>query len=165
MTSTTNNEDGGDGPTGNEVDDDGDGAMGDDNDDDDDGGDDDNGNGATGDGSWICCRRVLKNSQTDHVLTIAAHTMTAKLILEEGCSILCLRVGHQFYVRNFRINCKICILAYRTYCFCVFVFLGMLQYDTDNYHKNQGNSHMFLQPTHSKCLAQSVDEFSSTVCI
>ena len=51
-----------------------------------------------GDGSWICCRRVLKNSQTDHALTIVAHTMTAKLISEEGCSTLCLRVGqHKFY--------------------------------------------------------------------
>ena len=99
MTSTTNDDDGGDGPTGKEVDDDGDGAMGDGNDNDDDGG---------------CCRRVLKNSQTDHVLTIVVHTMTAKLISEEGCSILCLRVGHKFYVRNFRTNCKICILAYRT---------------------------------------------------
>ena len=65
---TTNDDDGGDG------------ATGDDNDDDDDGGDDDDGNGATGDGSWICCRRVLKNTQTDHVLTIVALTMTAKLI-------------------------------------------------------------------------------------
>ncbi len=52
MTTTTNDNDGGDG------------AMGDDNDNDDDGGDDDDGDGATGDGSWICCRRVLKNSQT-----------------------------------------------------------------------------------------------------
>jgi hypothetical protein len=37
---------------------------------------------------------VLKIFQTDHVLTIVAHTMTAKLISEEGCSTLCLRVGH-----------------------------------------------------------------------
>ena len=75
--------------------------------------DDDNedGNGATGDGSWICCRRVLKNLQTDHVLTIVTHTMTAKLILEEGCSTLCLRVRHKFYLRNFRTKHKICILA------------------------------------------------------
>ena len=78
MTTMTNDDDGGDGATGDEVDDDGDGAM-DDDDDDDDGGDNNDGNGATGDGSWICCRRVLQNSQTDHVLTIVAHTMTAKL--------------------------------------------------------------------------------------
>ncbi len=82
MTTMTNDDDGGDG------------ATGDNNDDDDDGGDNDNGDGATGDGSWICCRRVLKNSQTDHALTIVAHTMTAKLISEEGCSTLCLCVGH-----------------------------------------------------------------------
>jgi hypothetical protein len=87
MTTTTNDDDGGDGVTVDEVDDDGDGATGDDNGDDDEGGDDDDdGDGATGNGSWICCRRVLKNSQTDHVLTIVAHTMTAKLISEEGCS-------------------------------------------------------------------------------
>ena len=122
MTSATNDNDGGDGATGDEVDDDGDGAMGDDNDDDDDGGDDDDGDGTTGDGSWICCRRVLKNSQTDHVLTIVAHTMTAKLISEEGCSTLCLRVGQKFYVRNFRTKRKVCILAYRTLCCCVFVY-------------------------------------------
>jgi len=79
MTTMTNDDDGGDGATGDKVDDDGDGAMDDDNDDDDDGGDNNDGNGATGDGSWICCRRVLQNSQTDHVLTIVAHTMTAKL--------------------------------------------------------------------------------------
>ncbi len=41
-------------------------------DDDDNGGADDDGDGATGDGS--------QNSQTDYVLTIVAHTMTAKLI-------------------------------------------------------------------------------------
>jgi hypothetical protein len=126
MTTTTNDNDSGDGATVDEVGHDGDGATGDDNDDDDNGGNDDDGNGATGDGSWICCRGVLKNSQTDHVLTIVAHTMTAKLISEEGCSTLCLRVGHKFYVRDFRTKRKICILAYRTLCFCVFVFLGML---------------------------------------
>ena len=108
---------------GNEVDDDGNGVTGDDDDNDDDGGDDDDGDGATGNGSWICCRRVLQNSQTHHVLTIVARTNTAKLILEEGCSTLCLRVGHKLYVRNFRTKCKICILAYLTLCFlcfCVF---------------------------------------------
>ena len=84
MTTTTNDNNGGDGATGDEVDNDGDGVTGDDNDDD--------GDGATGDGSWIFCRRVLTNSQTDHVLTIVAHTMTAKLISEEGCSTLCLHV-------------------------------------------------------------------------
>jgi hypothetical protein len=120
MTTTTNDNNGGDGATVDEVGHDGDGATGDNNDDDNDGGNDDDGNGATGDGSWICCRRVLKNSQTDHVLTIVTHTMTAKLILEEGCSTLCLCVGHKFYVRDFRTKCKICILAYRTLCFCVF---------------------------------------------
>jgi hypothetical protein len=26
------------------------------------------------------------------------------------------------------------------------------QHKTDDYHKNQGNSHMFLQPTRSECL-------------
>ena len=106
MTTMTNDDDGGNGATGDEVDDDGDGTTDDDNDDDDGGGDDNDGNGATGDGSWICCRRVLQNSQTDHVLTIVAHTMTAKLISEEGCSTLCLRVGHKFYVRNFRTKHK-----------------------------------------------------------
>ena len=79
MMSTTNDDVGGDGGTGDEVDDDGGGATGDDDDDDDDGGGDNDGDGATGDGSWICCRRVLQNSQTDHVLTIVVHTMTAKL--------------------------------------------------------------------------------------
>jgi len=129
MTTMTNDDDGGDATTGDEVDDDGNGATGDDGDDDDDGGDDnDVGDGATGDGSWICCRRVLQNSQTDHVSTIVAHTMTAKLISEEGCSTLCLRVRHKFYVNDFRTKPKICILAYQ--CFCVFVFLGMLQYGT-----------------------------------
>jgi hypothetical protein len=103
MMTPTNDDDGGDGATG---DNDGDGATGDDTDDD--------GDGATGDGSWIYCRRVLKNSQTDHVLTIVAHTMTAKLILEEGCSTLCLRLGHKFYVHDFRTKRKICIFAYRT---------------------------------------------------
>ena len=83
MTTTTNDNDGGDGATG------------------DDGGDDDDGDCTTGDGSWICCHRVLKNSQTDHVLTIVAHTIE-KLISEEGCSTLCLRVRHKFYVRDFR---------------------------------------------------------------
>ena len=103
-------DDDGDGVTGDEVDDDGGSATGDDDDDeDDDGGDDDDGDGATGDGSWICCRRVLQNSQTDHVLTIVAHMMTAKLISEEGCSTLCLRVGHKFYVRDFRTKRKICV--------------------------------------------------------
>jgi hypothetical protein len=112
MTTTTNDNDGGDGATGDKVDDDGDGATVDDNDDD--------GNGATGDGSWICCRRVLTNSQTDHVLTIVAHTMTAKLI---GGGMF--HFMYKFYVRDFRTKRKICILAYRTLCFCVFVFLGM----------------------------------------
>ena len=86
MMATTNDDDGGTGASGDEVGDDGGGATGDDDDDDDDGGGDDDGDGATGDGSWIFCRRVLQNSQTDHVLTIVAHTMTAKLISEEGCS-------------------------------------------------------------------------------
>jgi hypothetical protein len=111
MTTTTNDNDSGDGATVDEVGHDGDGATGDDNDDDDNGGNNDDGNGATGDGSWICCRRVLKNSQTDHVLTIVAHTMTSKLISEEGCSTLCLCVRHKFYLREFRTKHKICILA------------------------------------------------------
>jgi hypothetical protein len=35
--------------------------------------------------------------------------------------------GHNFYVCDFRTKHKICILAYRNLCFCVFVFLlGML---------------------------------------
>ena len=130
MTTSTNDDDGGNSATGDEVDDDGDGATGDDDDDGggDDGGNDDDGDVATGIGSWICCRRVLQNSQTDHVLTIVAHTMTAKLISEEGCSTLCLCVRHKFNVRDFRTKRKICILAYCTLCFCVFVFLGMLQF-------------------------------------
>jgi hypothetical protein len=80
MTTTTNDDDGGDGATGN------------DNENDNECGNDGNGEGTTGDGSWMFCRKVLKNSQTDHVLTIVAHTMTAKLISEEGCSTLCLHV-------------------------------------------------------------------------
>jgi hypothetical protein len=36
--------------------------------------------------------------------------------------------GHKFYVCDFRTKHKICILAYHNLCFCVFVFLGMLQY-------------------------------------
>ena len=36
--------------------------------------------------------------------------------------------GHKFYVCNFRTKHKICILAYHNLCFCVFVFLGMLQF-------------------------------------
>jgi len=123
MMTMTNDDDGGDGLTGDEVNDDGNGATGDDNNEGNNGGDNDDGNGAMGNGSWVCCRRVLKNSQTDHVLTIVAHTMTAKLISEEGCSTLCLRAGHKFYVGDFRTKHKICILAYRTLCFCVFVFL------------------------------------------
>jgi hypothetical protein len=63
---------------------------------------------------------VLKNSQTDHVLTIVAHTMTAKLI---GGGMF--HFMYKFYVRDFRTKRKICIFAYRTLCFCVFVFLGM----------------------------------------
>ena len=106
MMTTTNEDDGGNGATGGEVNNDGDGTTGDDDNDDDDGGDDDDGHDATGDGSWICCRRVLQNSQTDHVLTIVAHTMTAKLISEEGCSTLCLRVGHKFYVHDLGQNAK-----------------------------------------------------------
>ncbi len=102
----TNDNDSGNGVTGDEVDDDGDGTMGDDNDENDDGGDGDNGDRVTGDGSWICCRRVFKNTQTDHVLTIVAHTI-AKLISVEGCSTLCLRVGLKFYVRDFRTKHKI----------------------------------------------------------
>ena len=35
---------------------------------------------------------------------------------------------HKFYVCNFRTKHKTCILAYHNLCFCVFVFLGMLQY-------------------------------------
>ncbi len=128
MMMTTNNDDGGNGATGDEANDDGEGAMGDDDDDnddnDEDGGDDDDGDGATGDGSWICCRRVLQNSQTYHVLTNVVHTMTAKFISEEGFSTLCLCVGHKFYVRDFRTKRKICILAYCNLCFCVSVFLG-----------------------------------------
>ncbi len=48
----------GNGATNNKVDDDGDGVTGDDKDDVNDG----DGDGAMGDGSWTCCRRVLKNS-------------------------------------------------------------------------------------------------------
>ena len=90
MMMRTNNDDAGNGATGDKVDNDGKGAMGDDgdadDDNDDDGGDNDDGDGATGNGSWICCHRVLQNSQTYHMLTIVVHTMTEKLISEEGCS-------------------------------------------------------------------------------
>jgi len=34
----------------------------------------------------------------------------------------------KFYVCDLRTKHKICILAYHHLCFCVFVFLGMLQY-------------------------------------
>ena len=36
--------------------------------------------------------------------------------------------GHKCYVCDFRTKHKICILAYHNLCFCIFVFLGMLQY-------------------------------------
>jgi hypothetical protein len=35
---------------------------------------------------------------------------------------------HNFYVCDLRTKHKTCILAYHNLCFCVFVFLGMLQY-------------------------------------
>jgi len=114
MTTTTNDDDGGDGATGDEVNDDGDGATGNDDDDDDNGGADDDGDGATGDGS--------QNSQTDYVLTIVAHTMTAKLI-GGGMFHLCLLVRHKFYVRDFRTKRKILSYIYsKSYYLCV-VFL------------------------------------------
>jgi hypothetical protein len=55
---------------------------------------------------------------------------------EHGAELRVLRVfrvlgvfvsGHKFYVCDFRTKHKICILAYHNLCFCVFVFLGMLQ--------------------------------------